>query len=166
MRKALLIVDLQNQFINKHTQHIPSLIQSLLEKNLYPLVLFSQFINSPSSSFVKYMDYTACSKPPYTEIVHELRPWLREDNVFVKQTYSVFHNPNFLAYLKKYKATELAIAGLDTDFCVLADSFNAFDLGFKVTVIGNCCASSTSGEDGHKAALQIIKGNIGEIINL
>ena len=164
MKTALLIVDVQNYFINKHTQHIPGNIKSFLENNDFPLICFSQFINSPDSNFAKHLNFTGCIKPPHSDIVKELEPWLKKDNVFTKQSFSVFSNPKFLTYLQKNKITDLTICGLDTEYCVLADCFNAFDLGYGVSVIADCCASFTSGEEGHQSALKIIKKNLGKII--
>ncbi|MBU1036869.1 cysteine hydrolase [Patescibacteria group bacterium] len=164
MKQALLIVDVQNYFINKHTQHIPDNIKRLLEENHFSPICFSQFINSPQSQFVKQLNFTGCTKPPYSDIVDQLKPWLKKDNIFTKETYSVFTNIQFLNYLQKNKITDLTIVGLDTDFCVLADCFNAFDHGYKVTIIVDCCASFTSGSKGHLAALEIINKNLGTVI--
>jgi nicotinamidase-related amidase len=164
MKQALLIVDLQNEFINKHTQNIPENIRALLEQNNYPIVIFSKFVNHSQSPFVKLVDYTKCTKSPFIEIVDTLKPWVKKDNVFTKDTFSIFSNPKFLAYLEKNKIIDLTIVGLDTDFCVLADCFNAFDRGYKVTVIADCCASYTSGPVGHQSALKIINNNIGTVI--
>ncbi len=164
MKTALLIIDVQNFFINKWTQHIPKNIVRLIEDNDFSEIIFSQFINTPNSNFVKQLNYTGCNRPPYSNIVAELGPWLKKDNVFVKNTYSVFSNPKFEAYLKTKKIEELVLVGLDTDYCVLADCFNAFDRGFKVTVVADCCASSTNGSGSHEAALKIIKNNLGRVI--
>jgi len=164
MKQALLIVDVQNYFINKNTQHVPGNIKRLIETNDFSVIAFSQFINSPDSAFVKHLNFTGCTKSPYSDIVADLKPWLKKDNVFTKCAFSIFTNPKFENYLQKKNVDELVICGLDTDYCVLADCFNAFDRGYKVTVIADCCASFTSGETGHKAALGIINNGLGEII--
>jgi nicotinamidase-related amidase len=164
MKQALLIVDVQNFFINKWTQTIPQNIVELINRENFPCVIFSQFINTPDSRFVKDFNFTGCAKPPYSEIVAELKPWLKKDNIFTKCAFSVFANPDFEKYLAEKKIEELIIVGLDTDYCVLADCFNAFDRGYKIKVIENCCASSTNGPSGHQAALKIINGNIGEVV--
>lgn len=164
MKTALLIVDVQNFFINKWTQNVPKNIVKLIEENSFSWIIFSKFVNTADSSFVKQLNYTGCNKPPYTEIVNDLKPWAKKDNVFIKNTFSVFANPGFEKYLTEKKIVELTIVGLDTEYCVLADCFNAFDRGFKVKVVADCCASFTNGPAGHEAALKIIKGNIGEVI--
>lgn len=164
MKTALLIVDVQNYFINKNTQAIPGNIKKLLELNNFPIIVFSQFINTPESNFVKQLNFTGCAKPPYSNIVEELQPWVKADNVFVKCSFSIFTNPRFEAYLKKKKIDELVIVGLDTDYCVLADCFNAFDKGYKISVVADCCASFTNGPAGHQAALEIIRKNLGTVI--
>jgi len=163
MKQALLVVDVQNYFINKYTQPVPAKIKKLLEDNHFSVVIFSQFINSPQSQFVKQQNFTGCMRPPYSDIVDDLKLWLKKDNVFTKETYSVFSNSNFEKYLEKNKIEELTICGLDTDFCVLADCFNAFDKGYKVSVVADCCGSFTSGDEGHQNALKIIS-DFGTII--
>jgi nicotinamidase-related amidase len=164
MKQVLLIVDVQNYFINKFTQHVPGMIKKLIEANNFPMIAFSQFINSPDSQFVKCLNFTGCMRPPFINIVSDLQPWVKRDNVFSKNTFSVFANPKFENHLKKKNVDELVIVGLDTDYCVLADCFNAFDRGYKITVVDNCCASFTNGPKGHQAALEIIKNNLGNII--
>lgn len=164
MKTALLIVDVQNFFINKWTQHIPKNIIGLIKKENFPLIAFSQFINTPNSQFVKQLNFTGCCLPPYTDIVNDLKPWVKKDNVFIKNTFSVFTNSGFEKYLKKKKIEELTIVGLDAEYCVLADCFNAFDRGYKIKVVADCCASSTSGPELHEAALEIIRRNVGEVI--
>lgn len=143
---------------------MPKNIVKLIENSDFSAIVFSQFINTANSNFVKQLNYTGCTKPPYTDIVIDLKPWVKKDNIFSKCSFSVFTNPNFEKYLREKKIEELTIVGLDTDYCVLADCFNAFDQGYKITVIANCCASSTNGPDGHVAALKIIANNFGTVI--
>lgn len=164
MKSALLVVDVQNYFINKNTQAVPGNIKKLIEDNHWPVIVFSQFINQPDSQFVKQLNFTGCIKSPYSDIVDELKPWVKKDNIFQKCAFSIFGSPDFEKYLQKNKIDELVICGLDTDYCVLADCFNAFDRGYKVSVVADCCASFTSGKVGHLAALEIIRKSLGTII--
>lgn len=164
MKQALLIIDVQNYFINKNTQHLPSNIKRFISENHFPVIVFSQFINSPDSQFVKQLNFTGCMRPPYSDIVDELKPWVKKNNVFTKNTFSIFSNPDFEKFLKKNKIEELVICGLDTDYCILADCFNAFDKGYKVSVVADCCGSFTSGDVGHQSAVEIIRKNLGTVI--
>ena len=43
------------------------------------------------------------------------------------------------AYLQDAGVTELYLAGLATDYCVLFSSLDALELGYRVTVIEDCC---------------------------
>ena len=164
MKQALLIIDVQNHFINKWTQAVPQQIVQLIERGNFSAIIFTKFVNTPNSNFVRQFNYTECLKPPYTDIVRDLTPWVKEGNVFVKNTYSSFINPEFLEYLKSGKITDLTIVGIDTENCVLTNARAAFDYGFKVTVAADCCGSATGGPAMHQAALEIIKNNIGEVI--
>ena len=96
MKQALLIIDVQNFYINKWTQNIPQNIVKLIESENFSHIIFSKFVNTPDSQFVKQFNYTGCTKPPYTDIVNDLKPWVKKDNVFIKNTYSIFLNDKFL----------------------------------------------------------------------
>lgn len=164
MKQALLIIDVQNFFINKWTQSVPKNIVKLIQANDFTYIIFTKFVNTPDSHFVKQFNYTECTKPPYTDIVADLLPWVKKENVFTKNTYSSFYDTKFTNYLKMKKIDKLVIAGIDTENCVLTNARAAFDNGYKVTVVADCCGSSTGGPDMHQVALEIIKNNIGEVI--
>lgn len=45
MKNALIIIDVQKYFLNKHTKHIPEKIAKFLEKNRdFNFVLFFKFV--------------------------------------------------------------------------------------------------------------------------
>jgi len=164
MKSALLIINIQNYFINKWTQKLPQNIVRLINNGSFPAIVFTKFVNTPDSNFVRQFNYTKCTKPPYTDIVNDLQPWVKSDNIFVKNTYSAFLNGRLLDWLKKNKITDLTLVGIDTENCVLTNARAAFDYGLTVKVVADCCGSFTSGPQTHQAALEIIKNNIGKII--
>lgn len=44
-KKALVIIDLQNYYINETTKHLPSKIKDYIESNNFEFVLFTKYIN-------------------------------------------------------------------------------------------------------------------------
>jgi nicotinamidase-related amidase len=76
------------------------------------------------------------------------------DVVFDKPTYSAFHNPAFIAELKRRKADTLVLSGIETDVCVLGTLFDAVDRGYFVVVAEDAVTSSDP--DGHKQIMKVI----------
>lgn len=96
-------------------------------------------------------------------IVDELADLVNKKNLFKKYTYGSFVDDKLLNHLKKHKIGQVDIAGIDTENCVLTLARDAFDRGFKVRVLKNLSASH-SNPKLHKAALEIIRDNIGEVV--
>ena len=53
MKSLLLIIDLQNVFINKETEKLPDKINELINQDKYDNIAFTKFINSEDSIYVK-----------------------------------------------------------------------------------------------------------------
>ena len=53
MSSLLLVIDLQNAFINEHTEKLPDRIKVIIDNNKYDYVAFTRFINFEDSIFVK-----------------------------------------------------------------------------------------------------------------
>ncbi len=164
MKTCLLIIDVQNFFINKWTQDVPKNIVRLIENEEFSKIVFTKFVNTADSNFVRQFNYTGCTKPPYTDIVKNLEPWVKKDNVFIKNTYSAFLKPGLAEFLKNNKTEKVTLVGIDTENCVLTNARELFDRGYKVKVIANGCGSASAGPEMHGWALEIIKRNIGEVI--
>jgi nicotinamidase-related amidase len=80
----------------------------------------------------------------------------------VKQTKSVFKGetvPKHISVnriLSNHGIEEVHIVGFDTNDCVLATAYEAFDLGYFTFVIEECVQSS-SGDDMHNAGLLLLR---------
>ncbi len=164
MKKALVIIDLQKGFINGLTRKLLSRIRNFImrHKKDYGLVIFTRFINHPKSNFVRIFNYKRFMRKEENELVDEVGEFTNGKNVFNKDTYGNFVNDEVLGVLKKYKIGEVHLAGIDTENCVLTFARDAFDRGYKVKVFKDLCASHSSPKL-HRAALEIIKYNIGNV---
>ena len=49
MNRLLLVIDVQNDFINEHTKNILTKIKELVDSNKYDLTAFTRFINDENS---------------------------------------------------------------------------------------------------------------------
>jgi len=165
MKKALIIIDVQKGFINKLTGKLPSKIKDFIEKNKenYDLIIFTKYLNHKDSNFVKNLKWKGFMREKETSIVDKLKEFINKKNLFTKDTYGSFVDNKLLNLLNKNKIERVDLAGIDTENCVLTFARDAFDRGFSVAVIKNLCASH-SNLRLHKAALDIIKDNIGDVI--
>ena len=159
MNKALIVIDVQNGFVNKRTASLPAKIENLIRSNKYPLVVFSKFINRKQSNFFKLLNWKKMQKVPDTDIHSRLRKFANKKNTFTKTAYSVFKAKGFSNFLKKNSVTELHICGIDSDGCVLATAFEAFDLGYTVIVLSKF-SGSHSGKAFDKSAFMILRKSI------
>lgn len=156
---ALLVVDVQNGFINDFTRHIPGRIVHLLERGDHAPPLFTRFVNPPGSPYRRFLDWHACAEAPETDLAPEVAPFARPDRVFTKPGYTGI--PDELAsYLNERRIERVAIVGIDTDMCVLKVAMDVFDLGIEPIVLTDCCAS-TAGLPSHLAGLAVLARNIG-----
>lgn len=72
MNKLLLVVDLQNDFINENTKFLKEKIKRLITSNKFNWVVFSQFINSNNSKFVKQLNWNGCLTKDGKEVLYTL----------------------------------------------------------------------------------------------
>lgn len=85
--------------------------------------------------------------------VEELAP-LPGEMVFTKTTISAFASTALDRWLRRRDVGRVAIAGVVTHYAVLATALAANDLGYRVTVLKDCCASASL--ERHEMALAIL----------
>jgi nicotinamidase-related amidase len=159
MEKALIVIDVQNYYLNEITRDVPPKIANYIEKSNFDHVLFTKFINHNDSNAARAFGWYGNQNPPETDICIELVKYSNKENTFNKDTYSAFKSEDFRKYLEDNKITNLFICGFDTDACVLATSYEAFDLGYRVEVLEDLTAS-TKGREYRDSGLLIIKRRI------
>ena len=159
MSEPLLVVDVQNCFLNQFTEHIPGRIRRLIETGNFGPVLFTRFVNSPSSPYRRLLRWEACSSPPETELVSDLAALAPSGDVYAKS--GLTGVPDDLARrLRDANIQRISVVGIDTDMCVLKVAMDVFDLGIEPIILVDCCAS-TAGLQAHLAGLAILSRNIG-----
>ena len=159
MSDALIVVDVQNGFINRYTEHIPARIVRLIELGHYDPILFTCFINSGGGPYHRFMDWHDCVEPPETNIVQELRPYATDQRTYRKDGYAGIPE-DLTAWLTTNQVDRITIVGIDTDMCVLKVAMDIFDLNIEPIVLVDCCAS-TAGLQSHLAGLAVLARNIG-----
>lgn len=152
----LLVIDVQNNFINKHTKNIPNRINKLIKDNKFNYVVFTKFINNKSSNFYKILNYKGCIEENDKEIVIDTK----NNKILEKRTYTAL-NKELIDYIEKNKINTIYLCGIDTDACVLKTAIDLFESNYNVKVIENCCMSH-SGKKYHKHAIEMLKKLIGK----
>lgn len=82
-----------------------------------------------------------------------------------KRTFDAFLGTPLELLLKFMKKDTLLIAGCNTNTCVLATVFGAYNRGLRAVVIEDCVASAY-GEDLHRFALSNIQRRLGWVLDL
>ena len=159
MRTALLVVDVQNGFVNEFTRHVPSRIAKLIQRDEHSSVLFTRFVNIEDSPFRRLLGWDDCAEPPDTEIAPEVAPFAAAERVFSKPGYAGVPD-GLAAHLRDAGYERIAVVGIDTDMCVLKVALDLFDLNIEPFVYVDCCAS-TAGLQAHLAGLAVLARNIG-----
>jgi nicotinamidase-related amidase len=156
---SLLVVDVQTGFLNDFTRHIPARIARLIERDHPDPILFTRFVNTPEGPYSRFLDWTACSDPPETDLAPELARFACERPIFTKPGFAGISD-ELRDYLTERRFQEIRLVGIDTDMCVLKIALDIFDLGVKPIVLTDCCAS-TGGLQAHLAGLAVLARNIG-----
>ncbi len=168
-KKALLIVDLQNDFcpggslaIEEGHQIVP-VINDLIDK--MDLVIATQDWHPEGSTHFEDWPVHCVAN----SVGAELNPRLDEDKIdqiVLKGTghddpgYSAFDatNISLTAYLKEHHVGSLYIVGLATDYCVRASALDARKLGFTTYVVTDAIAAvDLEKGDGQKALDEMLK---------
>lgn len=82
---------------------------------------------------------------------HELQPFATEARCFDKRTHDAFDSESFARHIRTYEPDALVLFGIETDVCVLATAMSAVDLGYRVIIVEDACASSAP--DSHDACI-------------
>ncbi len=152
----LLIIDVQNGFINDATRHIPGRVQALAES--YPRVMVTRFSNPEGSNYRRLMGWTRL-KPGTDDTALAFTP-PGGTTVIDKTIYSCV-SPEFLASLAADGIDTVHICGIATDNCVLKCAVDLFEAGLKPVVLTDYCASH-GGEEVHQCGLTLLRRLIGE----
>lgn len=155
----LLVVDVQQGFVNDYTHHIPQRVATLIARGQHRPVLFTRFVNTPDSTYRRLLDWHDCASDDETALAAEVAPSARGAQVFRKE--GIAGLPSDLKqHLREAGYRQVAVCGIDTDMCVLKSALDLFDMGIEPVVWIDCCAS-TAGIQAHLAGLAILGRNVG-----
>lgn len=154
-RKALVIIDVQDAFLRPHNGYIVDNILKLIDKEPYDLYVDAVFFAAPGSLWHKQQNWSMPDDSA-VQTVQSIDEKLQDKNrlTITKSSRSVFKGtPSLIEALQANDIAELHVCGIATHDCVLATAFEAFDLGYPVYAIEECCQSSTPGRHDYGITL-------------
>ena len=156
-KKALIVIDVQPAFIKPHNEHIIPNIVKLIEEVEYDLYIEVVFHAEKGSLWDIQQDWI-CPQNEDTHTVEIISETLKEHRPVkvLKETRSVFKGKtDILKTLHDNQIEELHLVGTETNDCVFATALDAFDNGFPVYVLEECCESASEGR--HAPAVELLR---------
>ena len=158
MKKALLLIDIQNDYFPGGSMELSGsdaavmkaglLLRAFRAKSL-PIVHIQHIASRPGATF--FLPGT-----PGAEIHSCLQPQDGEA-VFTKSLPNSFKNTPLLEHLRQLGITDLAIAGMMTHMCVDTTTRAARDLDFTCTLAHDACATRDLSFNGNTVAAKDVQ---------
>ena len=165
MSKALIIIDIQNDYFENGAMELvgslqasenAKLVLSKFRNDNLPVIHVQHLSVAPDSTF--FLPETEGQK------IHQNVTPISGEKVITKYYPNSFRETELFDYLHSKNITELVVVGMMTHMCVDATVRAAKDFGFECTVVGDACASrdleinekSVKAEDVHNAFLSAL----------
>ena len=142
MNRALIIIDIQNDYFDKGTMTLvgsdkasknAKLVLEQFRKEKLPIIHIQHIATRPTATF--FLPDTEGVK------IHENVKPFGQEKVIIKHYPNSFRETELLDYLKMNNISDLTICGMMTHMCIDATTRAAYDFGFKCIVIGDACAT-------------------------
>ncbi|WNQ14113.1 isochorismatase family cysteine hydrolase [Paenibacillus aurantius] len=152
MRSALLVLDVQKDFLGEHAllpvaanqqepliANINQCIEKATQENLPVVYIGNEF---EKTQFLSnwFRNHAALKGSPGTEL--DDRIYRVEGDYFPKNRGDAFTNPELLSFLKSKQISHLFIIGVFAEGCVTDTAKGALRRSFKVTVLSDAVAGA------------------------
>lgn len=154
--QALIIVDVQQGFLNDYTRKCLPRIHQLIQEKSFQLIIATRFYNPEGSPFRKFMKWNKLATPAEIDLDDVVEK--AADFIIDKQTYGA--GVQIAKILKNNHIKKATLVGIDTDVCVLQNAAYLFDCGFEITVDTKGCATN-GGAEADKAAFKLLQRTVG-----
>ncbi|MBR3241137.1 MAG: cysteine hydrolase [Parasporobacterium sp.] len=166
MRKLLIVIDMQNDFIDGSlgTAEAEAIVEAVKAKiRTYPE---QDIIATMDTHEPDYLNTQEGKNLPVEHCIRGSRGWeIREDIMAVLKDAKIYEKPTFgstelgrdLQKLSEQEEIELELIGLCTDICVVSNALllKAYMPEVKIAVDASCCAGVTP--EKHEAALETMR---------
>lgn len=155
MKKTLIVVDMQNDFIDMAlgTKEALAIVPNVKEKIKEYKKNGDEIIFTCDTHFENYLDTPEGKKLPVPHCIKGTKGWEIADGIYVEGC-RIINKPTFGWPNWKEESFEcVELIGLCTDICVVSNALiiKAMFPDAKVSVDKNCCAGVTP--ESHNAAL-------------
>ncbi len=149
--RALIVVDIQNDYFpgganelvcSTEAAAVAVDVKRHFKESGLPVVMIQHVAIRPGATF--FLPGTAGVE------IHESIAVKEGDYLVVKNYPNSFRETNLLELLKSMNVSELTVVGMMTHMCIDTTVRVASDLGFKVELIGNACATKELEHNGRK----------------
>lgn len=166
MRKILIVVDMQNDFIDGSlgTKEAVAIVPAVVDKihsysreNVYA-TRDTHPENYLDMQEGRYLPVKHCIKGTVGwQICKEISPLIDEDHIFDKPTFGSVRLAEEMKKLAAKEDLEIELVGLCTDICVVSNALllKAYLPETKISVDPKCCAGVTPKK--HEAALETMR---------
>lgn len=153
-----LIIDMQNGFINNHTEGLVEKIHDFQTDIAdHVITAGTRYVNHDHTACYVFEGWKSCmAGTKEAEVVPEL--WGCMQRVFDKDKYSCW-NEEMKAFIRDNKVKKVYFAGVNTGCCVLHSAMDFYNDLVDCAVIEDLCGS-TSGKEEHEAALVVLRSCI------
>lgn len=155
MTRVLLAVDVQKGFVSPSSEHVLKPIETVQHR--FDHVIFSRYCNPEGSPFRTILKYDQMA--PDEDDTHLAIVARTDALIYDKPGYSAF-NDTLLNHLRGLAVSEVWIAGIATEACVLKTVMDLFEAGIVPWVIADLCASDKE-HRFHDMAISIIGTLVG-----
>jgi nicotinamidase-related amidase len=153
---ALIVVDVQNGFINQYTEHLIDRIKPLFES--YTHKIACRFYNPPQSSFRSLMKWPLFDQGDDN---YQLALELPESGFIYDKPEYTAATKTLLDFLEKNEIKTVDVCGINTEVCVLFTATDLFFKGYDVRALSDFSASCR-GQAYHEAGILALKHCIGD----
>lgn len=154
MKKALVIIDMQYEFLNENTKGLVRKIKRYAQENNFDEIVCTAYENHENTACYKFEGWNKCMRgSKEAEVESSLRDI--SSVIFTKDKYSCW-NENFKRWVKENKIDVLYFVGVNTACCVLHSVLDAYNDVQDCCVVGDLCGSTTSIES-HERGLEVLR---------
>jgi len=149
-QSALMVVDVQQGFVTRENRHVVAPLERLQAR--FGHVVVTRFHNPPSSPFRDLMQYDRFGPgSPDTELAFAPRA----DAFIVDRPLYTCVTEALLRQLDAWHLTEIYVAGIATEACILKTVIDLFEHHITPWVIEDLC-DSDKGAEFHEPAMKVI----------
>jgi len=151
MKKALIIIDIQNDYFENGAMPLVGSYEASENARLVldrfradgePIIHIQHIASKPDATF--FLPNTSGAN------IHVNAEPLEQEKVIIKHYPNSFRETGLFDYLKNMNITDLVICGMMTHMCVDTTTRAAKDFGFNCILIGDACATRDLELNGQK----------------